>query len=125
MRALFFASLLSVAPSWSQNVSQAPWMTGERFLSLVAFPPIQGKSSLQVHVDEQRARMYIHGVHDATEGKGWCYGQPYKPKPDVLEDAVIDGIKGLSPEQLKRNAADLFVEIWRVKYPCQSGKDKS
>jgi hypothetical protein len=124
MRAVLLAGLVLAAPCCAQPVSQAPWMTGERFLALIAFPPAPGKSELEVHMDAEKAKLYIHGVHDSTEGKGWCYGQPYKPKPDILEDAVIDGVKGLPPAQLKRNAADLFVEIWRAKYPCRQGKDK-
>jgi hypothetical protein len=124
MRAALLAGLMMAVSCWAQPVSQAPWMTGERFLALVAFPPPQGKTALESHMDAQMAQIYIHGVHDATEGKGWCYGQPYKPKPDILEDAVIDGIKGMPPAQLKRNAADLFVEIWSAKYPCRQGKGK-
>jgi len=68
--------------------------------------------------------MYIHGVHDATEGKSWCYGHVGKPKPDILEDAAIDGIRGLPRRQLKRNASDLIVEIWRARYPCSKGKEQ-
>ncbi|MDB5963318.1 MAG: hypothetical protein JWP59_4612 [Massilia sp.] len=118
MRALFLLALALAAPASAQTVKQAPWMTGERLLALVAFPQPAGKSNLDIHMDEQRAKLYIHGVHDATEGKGWCYGTVRRPKPGQLEDEVIDGIKGMPRVQLKRNAADLLVEIWRVKNPC-------
>lgn len=71
-----------------------------------------------MHLDEERARLYIQGVHDATEGKGWCFGVARRPKPALLEQEAIDGIKGMTQAQLKRNAADLLVEIWIVKNPC-------
>jgi hypothetical protein len=118
MRALILAGLALATPASAQTVKQAPWMTGERLLALVAFPQPASKSKFDLDLDEQRAKLYIHGVHDATEGDGWCYGSVRRPKPGQLEDEAIDGIKGMPPAQLKRNAADLLVEIWRVKNPC-------
>lgn len=118
MRALMFFALAFPSAVWAQTVHQAPWMTGERLLALVAFPQPASRSKLDIYLDEQRAKLYIHGVHDATEGKGWCFGITRHPKPDLLELEAIDGIKALAPDQLKRNAADLLVGIWRVKNPC-------
>ena len=118
MRVMILVALALPLSVSSQTVHQAPWMTGERLLALVAFPQPVSKSKLDIFLDEQRAKLYIHGVHDATEGKGWCFGITRHPKPDLLEQEAIDGIKGLAPEQLKRNAADLLVDIWRVKNPC-------
>lgn len=123
MRSAILLAAVVAVPCGGQTVADAPWMTGERLLALIAFPPPPGKSAERTHLDEQSARMYIHGVHDATEGKGWCYGDAGKPKPDVLEDAAMDGIKGLGRTQLKRNASDLIVEIWGNRYPCRAGKE--
>jgi hypothetical protein len=122
MRALLLVALALAAPVGAQTVKQAPWMTGERLLALVAFPQPAGKSEIDIHLDEERARSYIDGVHDATEGKGWCFGHTRRPKPHLLAEEAVDGIKGLPPAQLKRNAADLLVEIWRVKNPCLGGE---
>jgi hypothetical protein len=97
MRVMILVALALPLSVSSQTVHQAPWMTGERLLALVAFPQPVSKSKLDIFLDEQRAKLYIHGVHDATEGKGWCFGITRHPKPDLLEQEAIDGIKGLAP----------------------------
>jgi hypothetical protein len=124
MRALILLGAILSLPCAAQPVSVAPWMTGERFLELAKWPP-GAKDNFDLtptqYRDQQMAKMYIHGVHDASEGKAWCYSVKYRPKPDVLEDDVISGLQQLSPAQLKRNAADLFIEIWRRRWPCTPG----
>jgi hypothetical protein len=121
MRALALLGMAIALPCVAQPVSVAPWMTGERLVELARWPA-GAKDNFDLtppqYLNQQMAKMYVHGVHDTAEGKSWCYSQRYKPKPDVLEDDALDGLRALPPEQLKRNAADLIVEIWRSKWPC-------
>lgn len=70
------------------------------------------------YVNAERARAYIEGVHDLSEGKSWCYSQRYEPGPDALLDDIYVGLHKLPPQLLKGNAADLIVDIWRKKWPC-------
>jgi hypothetical protein len=66
---------------------------------------------------------YVDALYDATEGKAWCYNAKYKvPKPDTFWDESRWGLHRLSPVQLKQNAADLLVEIWREKWPCPANQ---
>lgn len=132
MRALVLLSLLVALPCAAQPVSVAPWMTGERLLALAGpvnpadiawrpggiLPNRQAAADFHARLNRERLQAYIAGVHDATEGERWCYGQPYKPKPDVLEDAAIDGLRALPAGQRKRDAASLIVEVWRKTWPC-------
>jgi hypothetical protein len=60
---------------------------------------------------------YIQAVHDATEGKEWCWSQ-YKPKPHELVDQARRSLQRMSDAELKRNATDLIVEVWRKTSPC-------
>jgi hypothetical protein len=116
----FVALALSGAAS-AQPVSVAPWMTGAHLLEIYTMPPgVADESGLSVHqyVDWRSAQLYLHGVHDATEGREWCYDRMYKPKPDLIEEAALSALRALSSDQLKRNAAELLVEAWRKKWPC-------
>jgi hypothetical protein len=62
---------------------------------------------------------YVESLYDATEGTTWCYNAKAKtPKPDTFMEESEAGLKRLSPDQLKRGAADLLVEIWRARWPC-------
>lgn len=122
---LAVSSWLLMSPSMAQPAAQAPWMTGERLLQLVTFRPgVKNNFDLTPaeFVDAERARAYIEGVHDLSEGKSWCYSQRYQPGPDALLDNVYTDLRSLSPAQLKRNAAELIVEIWQRRWPCQPGR---
>jgi hypothetical protein len=105
----------------AQPVSVAPWMTGQRLVELAAWPA-NARDNIDLtprqRMDQELVAMFVVGVHDATEGKGWCYSQTAKPKPGTLHELAIDKLRALPSEQLKRAAADLIVETWRAKYPC-------
>jgi hypothetical protein len=62
---------------------------------------------------------YIQGVHDATEGKSWCWSERHRPLAHELEIDARNALQRMSDEQLKRNAADLIVEVWRARWPCR------
>ena len=100
-------------------------MTGQRLVDLQKTPP-NAQNNLQLtpsqYLDDRRAESYMDGVHDATEGKGWCYDAKSKPKPDTIKETVIWTLRAMPPDQLKRNAADLIVEILAAKYPCLTTK---
>jgi hypothetical protein len=121
MRTLILVTTLAASTAAAQPVSVAPWMTGQHLLELYALPA-GAKSEADLtprqYVDLRSAQLYLHGVHDATEGREWCYDRKYRPKPDVIEDAALAALRALPPEQLKRSAAELVVAAWRSKWPC-------
>lgn len=101
----------------AQPVAITPWMTGQRLVHLYeARRP--GETMGAEKLREMQAEAYVDGVHDATEGKGWCYSEKYKPKPATIQGHVIWDLRAMSAEQLKRNAADLIVELLQKRYPC-------
>lgn len=107
-------------------------MTGERLLKLldgadpasVPWSPDSNVSReelayLHTVTNVEFVQGYVAALHDATEGKVWCYDAKHKvPKPDTFWDESRWGLGRLSQTQLKRNATDLLVEIWREKWPC-------
>ncbi|TFW31019.1 Rap1a/Tai family immunity protein [Massilia horti] len=121
MRGLILLGLAVAVPCFAQPAWDGPWMTGERLLKMVTFrPDVKNNFDLtpEEYLESERARAYINGVHDTTEGRGWCYSQRYHPGPEALLDDVLVGLRKLPPQQLKRNAGDLIVEIWGRKWPC-------
>jgi hypothetical protein len=112
----------------------APRMTGERLLerlenidpAMVAWGPNskgtrEELAYLQTVRNIEFVQGYVAALYDATEGRDWCYNPKYKsPKPDTFWDESRWGLHRLPPAQLKRNAADLLVAIWREKWPCVS-----
>ena len=88
---------------------------------MMAYPPgAMGNFDLtrEQYMDKELARLYISGVHDSTEGKSWCFSQKYRPKPDTLQGDIMAALRAMPPDQLRRNAADIIVEVWRKKWPC-------
>lgn len=129
---LLLALALATPASQAQRVAVAPWMTGERLLKrLESVDPASvpwgpdskiSRDELAYHhtvANVEFVQGYVAALHDATEGKAWCYNEKYKiPKPDTFWDESRWGLRRLSPEQLKQSAPDLLVEIWRQKWPC-------
>jgi hypothetical protein len=128
MRALLLIALAVALPCSAQPVKDSPWMTGERLLQLYDAPAAiqagHGKWSreeiveLQKESNAMQADLYMDGVHDASEGKAWCYSQKYQPHPDTLHGQIIWELRKMPADQLKRNAADLIAQIWASKWPC-------
>lgn len=93
----------------------SPLMTGAQLLHLL--DPPTGTRDRQASVDA--GLRYLMGVHDATESKEWCYtGQRPAAKPAVMQMRMLEGLRKLPPDQLKRNAANLVVRIWQWDWPC-------
>lgn len=127
MRALMFLTLSCALFAATTPVRATPWMTGKELLTLVTYPP-DAKNNFDLnakrYLDAERARLYIEGVHDISEGKSfWCLKKGHMPKPDVMREAVEIGLRQLPAEQLRRNAADLIVEIWGRRWPCSIRKE--
>lgn len=118
MRAALVAGLLMAAPCVAQPISQAPWMTGERLARLISYGSLPGVRSAEKDLDFERARHYIDGVHDLSEGKFWCYSSGHQPGREALQSDVAVGLKRMPSDQLQRNAAELIVEIWQKRWPC-------
>ncbi|SDF79278.1 hypothetical protein SAMN05428966_12228 [Massilia sp. PDC64] len=132
MRAFLAIGLALASPCNAQPAGVTPWMTGHRLVKLlgnvdpaaVNWTPDSPFRTRAIAAEFEDARNrelvrgFIHGVHDATEGKAWCWSARYKPAPDELEEDARRALQQMSDTQLKRNAADLIVEGWRTKWPC-------
>ena len=109
--------------SRAQPVRVAPWMTGQRLVALYETRK-PGETESAEKMRQLIAESYVNGVHDATEGKGWCYSEETRPKPDTIQEHVIWDLRTTPPGQLSRNAADLIVELLHMRYPCANGAGK-
>jgi hypothetical protein len=130
MRALILLALAIAAPCGAQPVTVASWMTGAALVELYNGGSLSditegyGHFTREDRIDyrrrlaKERAEAYVDGVHDATEGRMWCYNAMARPKPTTLHEEILWGLRALPASQLKGNAADLVVEIWRKKWPC-------
>jgi hypothetical protein len=119
-RAILFAALALAGVAFADDEHRpvppvpkvAPWLTGAELLRQLSTP-----------AEARDAEIYIKGAHDATERKEWCFKDrsgraPPKPRPADLQAFVREGLRALPPAELKRNAADLIIELWQDKWPC-------
>lgn len=137
---VLLAVTLAASSSYAQRADELPWVSGERLVKLmgnvdpatVSWTPDSPFRSRAIAaeyrdlVNGEFVNGYIHAVHDASEGKAWCWTQ-YKPKPDEIDADVRHTLRRMTDAQLKRNAAELIVEHWRKKFPCaidSSGRGK-
>jgi hypothetical protein len=124
MRALVLTGVLLSAPhSHAQPAHAVPWVSGAQLLELLTVPagvPNALSMTPKQYLDAERARLYVEGVHDRALATGpkWCPNAQYPPKPDVMHEAVLIGLRKLPPDQLRRSAADLVIEIWSARWPC-------
>ncbi|MGH8854054.1 MAG: Rap1a/Tai family immunity protein, partial [Telluria sp.] len=135
-RALSVLSLVAISPCHAQPAATIPWMTGERLVKLLGNvdpatvhwapdSPFRTRAIAAEYVDMSNSefvRGYIGAVHDATEGSNWCANKKSKPLPHELEADARHALQRMPGPQLKRNAADLIVELWRSKWPCHTGQ---
>ncbi len=132
MRALALVGMLATSPCIAQPVATVPWMTGERLVKLMGnvapasvnwtpASPFRTRAIAAEYMDMSNGefvRGYIQAVHDASEGKHWCWSERGKPLPHELEADARLALQRMPGAQLKRNAADLIVEVWRKAWPC-------
>lgn len=64
----------------------------------------------------EKARLYLLGVQDSTEGRVWCSYERLKTL--TLQEAVYEHFKRLPPQQLEKRAASLIEEMLATKFPC-------
>jgi hypothetical protein len=116
----------------AQPAALAPWVTGEILLKKlqpvdprrVPWSPKSNVSreeqaAMHTNTNVQFARGYVAALHDATEGKVWCFNPKNQtPNDEDFWDASRWGLAQLPAKQLPHNAADLLPAIWRVKWPC-------
>ncbi|MCS0594811.1 Rap1a/Tai family immunity protein [Massilia agri] len=135
-RLLLIVLIAGAMPAAAQPASVQPWMTGERLVKLLGNvdpseitmtpnSPFSTRAVAAEYLDMsngQFVRGYIQAVHDATEGKQWCPSKGGKPMPHELEDDARRALQQLPGAQLKRNAADLIVEVWQKTWPCPAGQ---
>ena len=113
--------------------AEAAWMTGERLLQRWApvdpaditlqpggvLPTKQLVAEHRTMMNREYIQGYIEALSDATKGKSWCVNGQYEtPNPEAFWDESQWGLRRLPSVQLRRNAAELLVEIWREKWPC-------
>jgi hypothetical protein len=136
MRALILIGLFAGAPCLAQPAATIPWMTGERLVKLLGNvdpanvhwtpdSPFRTRAIAAEYRDMSNGEFvhgFIQGVHDATEGKEWCWSKRYQPHPDELEADAREALQRMPDAQLKRNAADLIVGVWRKRWPCPTGQ---
>ncbi|MFC0253863.1 Rap1a/Tai family immunity protein [Massilia consociata] len=139
MRKLTLLCLVIAYPCLAQPTTKTPWMTGERLVKLLGNmdparvswtpdSPFRTRAIAAEYLDMSNGEFvhgYIQAVHDATEGRDWCEDQRYKPKPHELEDDARRALQKMPDAQLRRNAAELIVEVWRQKWPCPAGQRRS
>jgi hypothetical protein len=76
-------------------------------------------AALHTHTNVEYVRGYVAALHDATEGKTWCFDTAHQvPNGGDFWDASRWGLAALTKDQAQRNAADLLAAIWRAKWPC-------
>lgn len=136
-KAVIFATLMCVAFAGHAQRPAIAWMTGDGLLRLltpvepaaIAAPAeatAQTRQQLADALSVQNARIfegYVTAVHDATEGKSWCENRAINsPKAETLDAVTREGLWSLPADQLKRNASDLLIEIWRERWSCPAGK---
>ena len=132
MRALILL-VLAIAPAYPAEAGAAPpAMTGERLVKLMGNvdpasvdwredSPFRSRAIAAEYMDlanGEFVRGYIQAVYDAAEGKGWCWDGRYRPKLHELESDARHTLQRMPTVQLKRNAADLIVEVWKKMWPC-------
>jgi hypothetical protein len=117
MRVLLAVGLALTGACNAQPTTVTPWMTGERLVKLLgnvdpanvswtSHSPFRTRAIAAEYEDVRNRELvhgFIQGVHDATEGKSWCWNSRYKPAPDELEDDARRALQQMSSTQLKRN----------------------
>jgi hypothetical protein len=109
MRALILLALALPAYAAPPATHPFPWMSGARLLSQLDQPANQAEAA--------EAVAYLQGVMDATADRQWCYSAT-KPGTNLLQPALTDKLRMLTPEQARQSAGVLAVQAWAEKWPC-------
>jgi hypothetical protein len=120
-------------PAAAQHARAAPWVTGEQLLRKlepvrpqdVPWTPQSGVSrdelaAMHTRTNVEYVRGYVEALHDATEGRNWCYSDKHQvPSPETFWEESRWGLGRLSAGERRRSASELLSAIWRGKWPCQ------
>jgi Rap1a immunity proteins len=116
--ALLLCLGLAVPACVAQSVKVAPRFTGQSLLD--HFKPAPGRTHLERDTASmesyERARGYLDGISDATEGAAWCHSGQIKS--GEIDSDVVAALRKLPPETLKTNASVLITDILRKRFPC-------
>lgn len=67
--------------------------------------------------ERERARLYLLGVQDVSEGKLWCDYKKFKTI--TLQEVLFVNFKKIPAERLKERASALITEIFTKEMPCK------
>lgn len=122
----------------AQPAPEITRMTGERLVKLMGnvdpstvhwttdspFPNRAIAAQYRDMVNGEFVHGYIQAVHDASEGREWCWSHS-KPKPHILVEDAKRHLQQLPNARLGRTAAALIVEHWRQQFPCPPQFERS
>lgn len=111
MRALILLALALPAYASPPVTHPFPWMNGARLLRQLEQPANQAESA--------EAVAYLQGVMDATADQQWCYSAT-KPGTNLLQPALTDKLRTLTPAQARQSAGVLAVQAWAERWPCSA-----
>lgn len=109
MRALILLALAMPTCAAPPATHPFPWMSGERLLRQLDQPANAAEAA--------EAVAYLHGVMDATADRQWCYSAT-KPGTKLVQPALMDKLRALTPAQARQSAGVLAVQAWAEKWPC-------
>lgn len=69
-------------------------------------------------LNQQFAKGYLAGVADSAQGRDWC--DTSRVKTTELDSNVIAELKKLPVEVLKKDAAQLVIDVLRKRFPCST-----
>lgn len=70
--------------------------------------------------EREKAKIYLLGVMDATEGNSWCDYRTFKTV--TLRERIYVEFKKLPQDQLNQRAAKIIERILSQRYTCERGK---
>ena len=131
IRVLVLGVVLAAPNIRAQPAADRPLMTGEHLVKLMGnidhrtvnwtpdspFPSRAIAAEYLDMVNGEFVHGYIQAVHDASEGRDWCWSHS-KPKPHILIEDVRRHLQQMATAKLHRNASALIVEYWRDQFPC-------
>jgi hypothetical protein len=109
MRALIFLALVTPALAEPVGTHPFPWLNAEQLLRKLEHPSSRA--------DSAQAVAYLQGVMEVSANRSWCYSVT-KPSTALLQPALTDKLRSLTPSQAKQSAAVLAVQAWQEKWPC-------
>ncbi|MEE4481702.1 Rap1a/Tai family immunity protein [Serratia ficaria] len=70
--------------------------------------------------EKEKARIYLLGVLDATEGRSWC--QYSQLQTVTLQEFIFEYFNKLPAERLHERASHLIEETLKTRFPCKGSQ---